>query len=51
MIGGSALRAYTAQVELVRRLRNGSSQVIRIEHVHINDGAQAVIGNVASGRE
>jgi hypothetical protein len=40
------LRAYSVQVETLRRLRHGSDQHIRVEHVHINDGGQAVIGNV-----
>ena len=40
-------RAFAAQVETLRRLRNGGSQLVRVEHVHVNDGAQAVIGNVA----
>jgi hypothetical protein len=40
------LRAYTGQVEALRRLRNGGSQFVRVEHVHVNEGAQAVIGNV-----
>jgi hypothetical protein len=46
------LRAYTSQVELLRRLRHGGQQYVRVEHVHVNDGAQAVIGNVGapSGR-
>src|SRR4051795_1437909 len=40
------LRAYTGQVEALRRLRNGGSQYVRVEHVHVNEGGQAVIGNV-----
>jgi hypothetical protein len=40
------LRAYAAQVETLRRLRNGGSQFVRVEHVHVNEGGQAVIGNV-----
>jgi hypothetical protein len=40
------LRAYTTQVEVLRRLRHGGQQYVRVEHVHINDGGQAVIGNV-----
>jgi hypothetical protein len=40
----------TMQLEVLRRLRTGGQQVVRIEHVHINDGGQAVIGNV-SGTE
>jgi hypothetical protein len=33
-------------MDTLRRLRNGGSQVVRVEHVHVNAGAQAVIGNV-----
>jgi hypothetical protein len=40
------MRAYAAQVEVLRRLRNGGHQFVRVEHVHVNDGGQAVIGNV-----
>jgi hypothetical protein len=41
-------RAYATEVEVLRRLRNGGSQFVRVEHVHVNDGGQAVIGNVRS---
>jgi hypothetical protein len=40
------LRAYSGQVEALRRLRHGGDQYVRVEHVHVNDGGQAVIGNV-----
>ena len=40
------LRTYVAQVEALRRLRQGGSQFVRVEHVHVNEGGQAVIGNV-----
>jgi hypothetical protein len=42
------LKAYTSQVEVLRRMRHGSRQVVRIEHLHISEGGQAVIGNVAT---
>ena len=42
------LRAYSIQVEVLRRLRHGGQQYVRVEHVHINEGGQAVIGNVKS---
>ena len=38
------MRAY--QVETLRRLRNGGSQFVRVEHVYVNEGGQAIIGNV-----
>ena len=40
------LRAYVAQVEVLRCLRNGGSQLVRVEHVHVNEGGQAAIGDV-----
>jgi hypothetical protein len=40
------MRAYAMQVEVLRRLRNGGQQFVRVEHVHVNDGGQAIIGNV-----
>jgi hypothetical protein len=42
------LRTYSSQVEALRWLRNGGSQFVRVEHVHVNEGGQAVIGNVSS---
>ena len=50
MASGAArlLRAYATQAEALRRLRNGGSQTVRVEHVHVNEGGQAVIGNVNS---
>jgi hypothetical protein len=43
---GRLLRTYVAQVDALRRLRQGGSQFVRVEHVHVNEGGQAVIGNV-----
>jgi hypothetical protein len=40
------LLAFTTQLEAYRRLRHGGDQYVRVEHVHINEGGQAVIGNV-----
>jgi hypothetical protein len=45
------VRAYATQVEALRRLRNGGSQFVRVEHVHVSEGGQALIGNVRSTRE
>ena len=39
------LRACAIQVETLRRLRNGGSQFMRVEHVHVNEGGQAVAVN------
>ena len=44
------VRAYATQVKTLRRLRNGGSQYVRVEHVHVNAGGQAVIGNIQGRR-
>ena len=43
---GRLLRAYAAGVESLRRLKNGSSQLVRVEHVHVHAGGQAVVGMI-----
>ena len=40
------MKAYAMQMEVLRRLRNGGQQFVCVEHVHVNDGGQAVIANV-----
>ena len=40
------MKAFALQLEVLRRLRNGGQQFVRVEHVHVNEGGQAVIGNV-----
>ena len=39
-------RAYCTQVETHRRLRHGGDQHIRVEHVTVNAGGQAIVGGV-----
>jgi hypothetical protein len=40
------MKTFALQVEVRRRLRNGGHQFVHVEHVHVNDGGQAVVGNV-----
>jgi hypothetical protein len=40
-------QAFASQVEAYRRLKNGASQFVRVEHVHVNEGGQAIIGNIS----
>jgi hypothetical protein len=37
------INAFARQAETFRRLRNGGSQYVRIEHVHV-EGGQAIVG-------
>jgi hypothetical protein len=39
-------RSFAVLVEMLRRLRTGGSQIIRVERVEVRDGGQAIIGNV-----
>ena len=40
------LRTYCIQVETLRRLRSGGDQNIRVEHVHVHEGGQAIVGAI-----
>jgi hypothetical protein len=42
------LRTFTAQVEALAKLRRGGEQTVRVEHVHVYPGGQAVVGNVTA---
>ena len=48
-LSAKLLRAFTGQVEALERLRRGGGQTVRVEHVHVHSGGQAVVGNVATG--
>jgi hypothetical protein len=40
------LRASREHAEALAKLRRGGSQTVRVEHVHVHSGAQAIVGNV-----
>jgi len=42
------VRAYCTQVETYRRLRSGGEQNIRVEHVHVHEGGQAIVGAITT---
>ncbi len=42
-------RTFTAQVEALKRYRSAGEQTVRVEHVTVNDGGQAIVGNVTQG--
>ncbi|WP_147296833.1 hypothetical protein [Paracoccus thiocyanatus] len=42
-------RTYAAQVEALKRYRSKGQQVVRVERVTVESGAQAVVGNVSHG--
>lgn len=42
-------RTYTAQMEALRKHRNGGKQTVTVQHVNVENGGQAVVGNVQTG--
>jgi len=41
-------KATAVQIETLRRLKGNQQQLVRVEHVHVHEGAQAVIGSVST---
>jgi hypothetical protein len=49
-LAAKLMRTFTAQIETLLRLRGQTTkQVVRVEHVHVEPGAQAVVGAVKVG--
>jgi hypothetical protein len=42
-------RTFAAQVEALKRYRTGGEQKVTVEHVTVNEGGQAIVGNVRHG--
>jgi hypothetical protein len=45
-LASKLLRTFTAQTEALAKLRRGGEQTVRVEHVHVHSGGQAIVGNV-----
>ena len=44
-------RTYAAQMETIKRYRSKGQQTVRVERVTVENGGQAVVGNVSDGGE
>ena len=42
---------WPAQVEALKRYRSGGEQKMTIQHVHVAEGGQAIVGNVSAPAE
>ncbi len=42
-------RTFATQIEALRRHRHGGQQKVTVEHVTVNGGGQAIVGNVEAG--
>ena len=42
-------RTFATQIEALKRYRTGGEQKMVVEHVHVHEGGQAIVGNVQGG--
>ena len=42
-------RTFTTQLEALRKHRHGGKQTVTVQHVNVEDGGQAIVGNVQNG--
>jgi hypothetical protein len=45
------MRTYAAQMEALKRYRSGGEQKMTVQHVHVAEGGQAIVGNVNAPAE
>jgi|AntAceMinimDraft_11_1070367.scaffolds.fasta_scaffold56825_1 hypothetical protein len=48
--GAKLSRIYAQQVEALDKHRRKGQQTVVVEHVHVNDGGQAIVGSVSNGK-
>lgn len=46
-VSNRLLRTFTLQMEALTKYRKKAEQTVRVEHVHIHSGAQAIVGTVS----
>jgi len=44
-------RTFAAQAEALKRYRSGGEQKMTVQHVHVAEGGQAIVGNVSASTE
>ncbi len=42
-------RTFTTQLEALKKYRSTGEQKVTVQHVQVNDGGQAIVGNVSTG--
>lgn len=43
------MRAFAKSFDVLERARRKGSQSVKVEHVHVNAGGQAIVGNISKG--
>ena len=49
-IANRLARTFACQVEALRKYRSGGRQTVRVDNVTVNEGGQAIVGNVGKDR-
>ena len=44
------MRTFTTQLDALGRYRGKGAQKVTVEHVHINNGGQAIVGSISGGK-
>jgi hypothetical protein len=44
-------RTFATQMEALKRYRSGGEQKVTVQHVHVSEGGQAIVGNVNASTE
>ncbi len=39
-------RTFIAQMAALKKYRTGGEQMVKVEHVHVHEGGQAIVGDV-----
>jgi hypothetical protein len=50
-VANKLARTYTTQMQALQRYRGKGQQKMVIEHVNVNSGGQAIIGNVETNKK
>jgi hypothetical protein len=43
------MRTFTNQMATLKRYRSNAQQTVKVEHVHVHEGGQAIVGNFKTG--
>jgi hypothetical protein len=44
-------RTFATQMEALKRYRSGGEQKMTVQHVHVAEGGQAIVGNISASSE
>ena len=48
-LAAKSTRVFARLLDSLRKYKSGGEQRMKVEHVHVNEGGQAIVGNVSKG--